>query len=281
MNALAARSPLLPRRKGWCPGALKPMETGDGLLARVRAPRARLSLDQAAALADAALACANGAIGLSARANLHLRGVSERMLPELHARLQQAGLIDADPEIERLRNVVSSPIDDLDPDSAFDLAEGVYALEARLSEDERLRRLPAKFSFVLDAKGRLPLGDIDADIRFEALRIKRSRCLSAAKTRSPRNAHRARPAKWRRASASRSWRSPARAKRRRGGCARSSSTEGRRRYSPRHACKRGRAGARKGAPRCATSWARRSSARASWSARRRSSASSRRAGSRP
>ncbi len=170
MNALAARSPLLPRRKGWCPGALKPMETGDGLLARVRAPRARLSLDQAAALADAALACANGAIGLSARANLHLRGVSERMLPELHARLEQAGLIDADPEIERLRNVVSSPIDDLDPDAAFDLAEGVSALEARLSEDERLRRLPAKFSFVLDAKGRLPLGDIDADIRFEALR---------------------------------------------------------------------------------------------------------------
>ena len=31
-------------------------------------------------------------------------------------------------------------------------------------------RLPAKFSFVLDAKGRLPLGDVDADIRFEASR---------------------------------------------------------------------------------------------------------------
>ena len=81
MSAIALRAlnspPTAPYRKGWCPGALKPMETGDGLLARVRAPRGRLSLDQAAALADAAIACGNGAIGLTARANLHLRGLSE------------------------------------------------------------------------------------------------------------------------------------------------------------------------------------------------------------
>ena len=81
MSAIAPSRPAPPYRKGWCPGALQPMETGDGLLARVRAPRGRLSLDQAAALADAAILCGNGLIGLSARANLHLRGVSERTLP--------------------------------------------------------------------------------------------------------------------------------------------------------------------------------------------------------
>ena len=97
--------------------------------------------------------------------------------------LRDAGLIDADPEIERLRNIVASPLDDLDPEAAFDLGLSVAALEERLAEDERLRRLPAKFSFVLDAQGRLPLGDVDADIRFEALRTGRSRCFSAAKTR--------------------------------------------------------------------------------------------------
>jgi len=146
------------------------METGDGLIARVRAPQARLSLDQALALAAAAMACGNGLIALSARANLHLRGLSERTLPELHARLDEAGLIDADPEVERLRNIVVSPIDDLDPDAASDLGASVSALETRLKEDERLRALPAKFSFVLDAQGRLPLGDVEADIRFEAQR---------------------------------------------------------------------------------------------------------------
>jgi precorrin-3B synthase len=163
--------PAPPYRKGWCPGALKPMETGDGLLARVRAPRGRLSLDQAAALADAAMACGNGAIGLTARANLHLRGLSEETLPNLHARLEDVGLMDADPEIERLRNIVASPLDDLDPEALLNLEPSVGALEKRLREEEALRQLPAKFSFVFDALGRLPLNDVEADIRFEASRV--------------------------------------------------------------------------------------------------------------
>ncbi len=170
--ALRARNPrpAAPYRKGWCPGALKPMETGDGLLVRVRAPRGRLSLDQAAALADAALQCGNGIIGLSARANLHLRGLSESTLPNLRVRLEDARLIDADPGVERLRNIVASPLDDLDPEALFDFGPSVAALEKRLAEDEALRRLPAKFGFVFDALGRLPLGDVEADIRFEASR---------------------------------------------------------------------------------------------------------------
>jgi precorrin-3B synthase len=161
-------SAIAPRRKGWCPGALRPMETGDGLIARVRAPKGRLSLDQAAAAAESAIRCGNGAIGLSARGNLHLRGLSEGTLADLHARLGDAGLIDADPEIERLRNIVRSPLDDIDPEALFDLSASAAALEARLAGDQELRWLPAKFSFVLDAKGRLPLADVDADIRFEA-----------------------------------------------------------------------------------------------------------------
>ncbi len=172
MSAIAERrrglTPAPPYRKGWCPGALRPMETGDGLLARVRAVRGRLSLDQAAALADAALRCGNGIIGLSARANLHLRGLNERTLPDLHARLEKVGLIDPDPEIERLRNIVASPLDDVDPEVLFDLGPSVAALERRLKNDTGLGRLPPKFSFVVDAQGRLPLGDVDADVRFDA-----------------------------------------------------------------------------------------------------------------
>ena len=144
------------------------METGDGLIARVRAPRGRLSLDQATAVAESALRYGNGGLGLSARGNLHLRGLSERSLPDLHRRLGDAGLIDADPEVERLRNIVVSPLDGLDPDALLDLGPSVAALETRLGANSELRRLPAKFSFVLDALGRLPLADVDADIRFEA-----------------------------------------------------------------------------------------------------------------
>ena len=75
------------------------------------------------------------------------------------------------------------------PKRCFDLAPSVAALETRLAEDADLRRLPAKFSFVLDARGRLPLADVDADIRFEASRDGTLRCvISPATTRSPQNA---------------------------------------------------------------------------------------------
>jgi precorrin-3B synthase len=66
-----------------------------------------------------------------------------------------------------LRNIVASPLSDLDQDAAFDVAPSVTALERRLAEDESLRPLPEKFGYVIDARGRLPLADIDADIRFE------------------------------------------------------------------------------------------------------------------
>jgi precorrin-3B synthase len=161
VNALA------PVVKGWCPGALRPMPTGDGLLARVRPSAGRLSLDQVEALAEAAGACGNGAIEISSRANLQLRGVRPEKLGELEARFAAIGLVDADPEVERVRNIVASPLADLDPEASCDVAPHVAALEARIARDADLRALPAKFGFVIDAGGRWPLGDVEADVRFE------------------------------------------------------------------------------------------------------------------
>jgi precorrin-3B synthase len=154
--------------KGWCPGALRPMPTGDGLLVRVRISAGRLSLDQAEALASCARDCGNGTIEISSRANLQLRGVAETKLAELQTRLAVLGLIDADPATERVRNIVASPLSDVDPEAILDVGPVVAALEARLAVDEHLRALPGKFGFVIDAGGRWPLGDVEADVRFEA-----------------------------------------------------------------------------------------------------------------
>ena len=169
MSAPSSRAEL-PPRKWLCPGALKPMQTGDGLIARVRPSGGRLDLTQAHAIAEAALCCGNGAISLSSRANLQIRGVSDATLGELTARLDAAGLLDRDAEVERRRNIVASPLSDLDPEAAFDLAPSVARLETRLAADERLRAVPAKFGFALDALGRLPIADVEADVRFEAAR---------------------------------------------------------------------------------------------------------------
>jgi precorrin-3B synthase len=155
-------------RKGWCPGALAPMQAGDGWLVRVRVTGGRLSLDRAAALADCAARFGNGVLEISSRANLQLRGIDEAGLPALQRRLDELGLLDADSAVETVRNVIASPLSDVDPEAILDAAPIVAALEARLGDDRALHALPPKFNFLVDGGGALPLGDVEADVRFEA-----------------------------------------------------------------------------------------------------------------
>jgi precorrin-3B synthase len=154
--------------KGWCPGALAPMPAADGLILRLRLSGRRLAPASVAALAGCAAEFGNGAIELSARGNLQMRGVGEAALPALRRRLDGLGLLDADAGAERIRNIVASPLADLDPAAVLDVAPIVAALEGRLRWDRALRRLPAKFGFLVDGGGVLPLGDVEADIRIEA-----------------------------------------------------------------------------------------------------------------
>ncbi|HZV10414.1 MAG TPA: precorrin-3B synthase, partial [Novosphingobium sp.] len=41
-----------PAIRGWCPGALRPMASGDGLVVRLRLPAGRMTGPQARAIAD-------------------------------------------------------------------------------------------------------------------------------------------------------------------------------------------------------------------------------------
>ena len=55
--------------KGWCPGALRPMLSGDGLVVRVRPRGGRLAAEQVAGIAALSARHGNGLIDLSSRAN--------------------------------------------------------------------------------------------------------------------------------------------------------------------------------------------------------------------
>ena len=155
--------------KGWCPGALRPMLSGDGYLVRLRISGGVVSASAARAVADCAQRYGNGLLDLSARANLQLRGVQEESLPALVEALQAHGLIDESAEAEAVRNVLASPLAGLAPDAAFDIRPYVRALEQRLSRDEGLHGLPSKFGFIVDDGGGLSLSGVGADIRFVAL----------------------------------------------------------------------------------------------------------------
>lgn len=149
--------------QGWCPGALRPMLSGDGLVVRVRLHGGRLPAAVAERLAFLSERFGNGLIDLSARANLQLRGVTEAAHGALVAELDALGLIDESPQAEAMRNVLVTPFW-----KAGDGAQEIAAeLAARLGE---FPALPGKFGYAVDT-GMVPvLRDAAADIRIERAR---------------------------------------------------------------------------------------------------------------
>ena len=139
--------------KGWCPGALRPMESGDGLIVRVRPWNGALTVDQARGVAEAAARHGSGLLDLTRRANLQLRGVAPGSL----AALQEA-LLDRDAQAEAARNVMVGPFAGAEARRlAGDLAEAIVA-------DSRLHALPAKFGWLVDDGAFPTLLDQRADI---------------------------------------------------------------------------------------------------------------------
>ncbi len=146
--------------QGWCPGAHRPMMSGDGLVVRVRPRLARLTAEQAMGLCDLAERFGNGTIDLTNRANLQLRGVAEADHQPLLAELSALNLLDAEPGIEVRRNILVTPLY-----QAGDVtARLTQELIDRLSE---LPALPAKFGFAVDTGPERLLAADSADIRLE------------------------------------------------------------------------------------------------------------------
>lgn len=154
--------------KGWCPGILRPMASGDGLIVRVRPRCGAFGLETAAALADLAERLGNGHIDLTRRANLQIRGLTIDRLAELQIELAKLGLLDPDAETEAVRNVMVAPLAGLDPDHPFDVRPIAVALDDALTSDKRLRALPGKFGLLVDGGGAISIASERADICLAA-----------------------------------------------------------------------------------------------------------------
>jgi precorrin-3B synthase len=150
-----------PKVKGWCPGAYRPMASGDGLVVRLRPLCARLEATQVAALCALAQRYGNGLIDLTNRANLQIRGVAEADHKALLEGLYSAGLLDADPALESRRNLLITPFWE-----AGDLTQRLA--QAMLHALPDLPNLPAKFGFAVDTATAPMLQGASADIRIES-----------------------------------------------------------------------------------------------------------------
>lgn len=148
--------------KGWCPGALRPMMSGDGLVVRVRPYGGRLRRAQADGIASLAAAHGNGLLDLSSRGNIQIRGVSETSHAPLIEGLSAMSLIDPTPEIESRRNILVTPF--------WRPGEEAEVLTAMLTEQlahPQAPDLPGKFGFAVDTGEAPVLHNASADIRLE------------------------------------------------------------------------------------------------------------------
>jgi precorrin-3B synthase len=147
--------------KGWCPSALRPMLSGDGLVVRLRPRGGWLSSAQAAGIAELSARHGNGLIDLTSRANLQIRGVRKESHEPLIEGLDRLGLVDAQLDVESQRNVLVSPF--------WNAGDDVQSLAAEL--EQALARpplgLPEKFGFAVDCGERRVLAQAPADIRIE------------------------------------------------------------------------------------------------------------------
>ncbi|MBB4397340.1 precorrin-3B synthase [Bradyrhizobium sp. ERR14] len=147
--------------KGWCPGALRPMLSGDGLVVRVRPFGGRLEAPQITGLAELAGQHGNGLIDVTSRANLQIRGVSEEGHRPLIDGLARLALLDPDPATEARRNILVTPF--------WRAGDATQSLAAELEEalEDNALALPTKFGFAIDdGTSRVLAGD-SADIRIE------------------------------------------------------------------------------------------------------------------
>src|SRR5215211_4260541 len=135
-----------PVRRGWCPGVLNPMPTGDGLLVRLHPSGGALTAAQARAVAAAARACGNGFLDVTGRGNLQIRGVREERHTALVERLGAVGLVEpigAGP----IRLTLVSPLAGLDPTDLID----ARALAERIEVEAcAVQGLPAKTCVAVD-----------------------------------------------------------------------------------------------------------------------------------
>jgi precorrin-3B synthase len=149
-----------------CPGALQTHAAADGALARVRLPGGAVTAAQLRVLAGAARDLGDGALELTSRGNVQLRGLADGAATELGERLATAGLLPSASH-ERVRNVLASVLSGRAGGLA-DARPWVAGFDAGLRADPGLAGLPGRFLVTMD-DGRGDVAGLAGDVGLLAL----------------------------------------------------------------------------------------------------------------
>lgn len=151
-------------RRGACPTLDRPMQTGDGLLARLRPAGGTFTLHQFRQLTHAAQQYGNGILELSARGSVQIRGLAADTVDPMASEIDAAGIsVPAGPVIEL------PPLHGIFADEVADAVAMEQLVRMQLAELLRSAALAPKLSIIVDGGGVFGLAAISADIRLVAL----------------------------------------------------------------------------------------------------------------
>lgn len=146
--------------RGACPRLATPMETGDGLLARI-VPTAPIEIDDFAALCAAAQTYGNGLMEVSARGSLQVRGLTDESSLLFAEAATHLGLAAGEGT-----PVLATPLPD-DPGALINaqtLAENI-----RMAIAARDLSLAPKVSVIIDGGGAIHLDGLSGDVSLRAV----------------------------------------------------------------------------------------------------------------
>jgi len=149
--------------RGACPALAAPMQTGDGLLARLNPVREGLSAKQLIGLCESASRHGNGIVEITSRGSLQIRGLTN---------LSALALAD---DINTLRidvrtgtAVATSPLAGIDPNEIADPRPLAQQIRDGIIRRGLNGKLAPKVSVVVDGGGLWSLDALQADVRCVA-----------------------------------------------------------------------------------------------------------------
>ena len=153
-----------PMTRNACPTLARPMQTGDGLLARLNPVAAGIATAAMIGLAEAALRHGNGIVEVTQRGSFQIRGLTEASAARLACEVDALGIA-----VRTGVPVETGPLAGLDPAEIADPSPLAEMIRTAVAQACLETRLGPKVSILVDAGGRFGLENMLADVRLKAV----------------------------------------------------------------------------------------------------------------
>jgi ferredoxin-nitrite reductase len=157
-----------------CPSLFSPTLAQDGMLSRIRVPGGILNGMQCKAITTLCDQYGNGWVQVTNRANLQLRGLETKLPVDALGQLQAVALATPVPELDGIRNIMSSPTAGIDVQGLIDTRPLVREWDRILISRPDFAVLSPKFSVCFDGGETAGVGDRPNDITLIAAQFEDS-----------------------------------------------------------------------------------------------------------